>query len=181
MCMHIKTCINSLLRKINIGKSFRWYLKRYDMALWDWFFFFIAKVIQKFYQLSQTRHSFKISHTHAFVVYCFSLYETALVFVKVIESPKTYTSAHRTHELGFTAHKKFWKSHSDLIVWHKKIIICLLNANCCFLVWAWDFFFSFQCVIYSALPSSTRMSIFRKIALSARKIFKYVAENERRV
>lgn len=121
------------------------------------------------------------SHTRVFVVYCFSLYETALVFVKVIESPKTYTSAHRTHELGFTAHKKFWKSHSDLIVWHKKIIICLLNANCCFLVWAWDFFFSFQCVIYSALPSSTRMSIFRKIALSARKIFKYVAENERRV
>lgn len=115
------------------------------------------------------------------MVYCFSLYETALVFVKVIESPKTYTSAHRTHELGFTAHKKFWKSHSDLIVWHKKIIICLLNANCCFLVWAWDFFFSFQCVIYSALPSNTRMSIFRKIALSARKIFKYVAENERRV
>lgn len=90
-------------------------------------------------------------------------------------------SNHRTHELGFTAHKKFWKSHSDLIVWHKKIIICLLNANCCFLVWAWDFFFSFQCVIYSALPSNTRMSIFRKIALSARKIFKYVAENERRV
>lgn len=39
MCMHIKTYINSLLRKINIGKSFRWYLKRYDMALWDWYFF----------------------------------------------------------------------------------------------------------------------------------------------
>lgn len=84
------------------------------------------------------------SHTRVFVVYCFSLYETALVFVKVIESPETYTSALRTHELGFTAHKKFWKSHSDLIVWHKKIIICLLNANCCFLVWAWDFFFPFS-------------------------------------
>lgn len=43
------------------------------------------------------------------------------------------------------------------------------------------FFFFSVCVIYSALPSNTRMSIFRKIALSARKIFKYVAENERRV
>lgn len=124
------------------------------------FFFFIAKVIQKFYQLTQTRHSFYISHTHAFVVYCFSLYETALVFVKVIESPKTYTSAHRTHELGFTAHKKFWKSHSDLIVWHKKIIICLLNANCCFLVWAWDFFFSFQCVWFILPFRQTQECLF---------------------
>lgn len=121
--------------------------------------FFIAKVIQKFYQLTQTRHSFYISHTHAFVVYCFSLYETALVFVKVIESPKTYTSALRTHELGFTAHKKFWKSHSDLIVWHKKIIICLLNANCCFLVWAWDFFFPFSvCDLFC--PSVKHKNLF---------------------
>lgn len=124
----------------NILKLF-YYL--YDMALWDWYFC-IAKNHSEIPSVNSNK-TFILdqSHTHTFVAYCFPLYEAVRVFVKVIQKVRKHTRACEMHGLGLTHIKKFWKSQSDLIVWHKKIIICLLNANCCSLVWAWDPFFSF--------------------------------------
>lgn len=154
--MHIKTYINSLLRKINIGKSFRWYLKRYDMALWDWYFFHCESHSEILSVNPNKTFILDQSHTRVCGILLFFVRDGACL----CKSNRKSENAHKTHELGFTAHKKFWKSHSDLIVWHKKIIICLLNANCCFLVWAWDFFFSFQCVWFILPFRQTQECLF---------------------